>query len=162
VADPAPPRKGAHLRVPGVSTPRLTPARPIARGVPALDPSCLMPRVMTVDDQEVFRSVARAVVDATPGFESAGEPASGEEALELVDAARPELVLVDVRMPGLGGVETVRRLKASHPDLAIVLVSVEDPPAEARSGDVPFARKQDFGPRLLRALWETHGSRQQS
>jgi len=116
---------------------------------------------MTVDDQEVFRSVARAVVDATPGFESVGEPASGEEALGLVNAAKPELVLVDVRMPGLGGIETARRLKASHPELTIVLVSVEDPPEEARSGDVPFARKQDFGPRLLRTLWEAHGSRRQ-
>ena len=106
---PAAPRKGAHLPLPGVPTPRLTPARPIARRARALDPPCLMPRVMTVDDQEVFRSAARAVVDATPGFESAGEPASGEEALALVDGTKPELVLVDVRMPGLGGVETARR-----------------------------------------------------
>jgi len=118
--------------------------------------------VMTVDDQEVFRSAARAVVDATPGFESAGETRSGEEALGLVDEAKPELVLIDVRMPGLDGVETARRLKASHPELVVVLVSVEDPPAQAASEDVPFARKQDFGPRLLRALWAAHGSRQQS
>ena len=90
-----------------------------------------MPRVMTVDDQEVFRSAARAVVDATPGFESAGEPCSGEEALGLVDAAKPELVLVDVRMPGLGGLETARELSARHPDLVVVLVSLDDPPEEA-------------------------------
>ena len=114
---------------------------------------------MTVDDQEVFRSAARAVVDATPGFESAGEPASGEEALRLVEDAQPELVLVDVRMPGLGGVETARELNARHPELVVVLVSLDDPPADPGPEPIPFARKQDFGPRLLRALWAAHGSR---
>lgn len=159
VPDPIRLRKGAHLRVPGVRTPPLTPARPIARQARALDPPCLMPRVMTVDDQEVFRSAARAVVEATPGFESAGEPASGEEALRLVNEARPELVLVDVRMPGLGGVETARALSARDPELVVVLVSLDDTPAEAAPEAIPFARKQDFGPRLLRALWAAHGSR---
>ena len=96
-----------------------------------------MPRVMTVDDQEVFRSAARAVVDATPGFESAGEPGSGEEALGLVDEARPELVLVDVRMPGLDGVETARVLSARDPDLVVVLVSLDDPPPRPRDRSDP-------------------------
>ena len=83
---------------------------------------------MTVDDQAVFRSVAREVVEATPGFEPAGEAASGEEALRLVEAAEPQLVLVDVRMSGMDGVETARRLSAAHPELVIVLISLEDPP----------------------------------
>lgn len=120
-----------------------------------------MPRVMTVDDQEVFRSAARAVVEATPGFESAGEPASGEEALELVAETKPELVLVDVRMPGLGGVETARALSVHDPDLVVVLVSLDDPPVGPGAEAIPFARKQDFGPGLLRDLWATHGSRRE-
>jgi two-component system, NarL family, invasion response regulator UvrY len=118
-----------------------------------------MPRVMTVDDQEVFRAAARAVVEATPGFESAGEPSSGEEALEVVDEAKPELVLVDVRMPGLGGVETARALRDRDPELVIVLVSLDDPPTGPGAEAIPFARKQDFGPGLLRDLWAVHGSR---
>ena len=117
--------------------------------------------VMTVDDQAVFRSAAREVVEATPGFEPAGEAASGEEAVELVHAAKPQLVLVDVRMPGMDGVETARRLRAADPELVIVLISLEDPPSAARtaadSGAVTFARKQDFGPALLRDLWAAHG-----
>ena len=117
---------------------------------------------MTVDDQAVFRSVAREVVEATPGFEPAGEAASGEEAIQLVDAAKPQLVLVDVRMPGMDGVETSRRLSAAHPELVIVLISLEDPPSAAstaaESGAATFARKQDFGPALLRDLWAAHGS----
>ena len=117
---------------------------------------------MTVDDQAVFRSVSREVIEATAGFESAGEAASGEEALRLVEEAKPQLVLVDVRMPGMDGVETARRLHASHPDLVVVLISLDDPPGAAGSGAMPFARKQDFGPALLRDLWAAHGSRRPS
>jgi len=53
-------------------------------------------RVLTVDDQAVFRGIAREVIDATSGFESAGEVASGEEALQAVEQLQPNLVLVDV------------------------------------------------------------------
>ena len=113
-----------------------------------------------MDDQAVFRSVAREVVEATPGFEPAGEAASGEEALALVEAVQPHLALVDVRMPGMGGVETARRLSAAHPELVIVLISVEDPPIvppATESGAATFVRKQDFKPALLRRLWGDHG-----
>jgi DNA-binding NarL/FixJ family response regulator len=115
---------------------------------------------MTVDDQEVFRSVAREVIEATPGFEPAGEVASGEEALEVVEALRPQLVLVDVRMPGMNGVDTARQLSAAHPELVIVLISLEDEsdaPSSTGCGAVTFVRKQDFGPSLLSRLWSTHG-----
>jgi two-component system invasion response regulator UvrY len=117
--------------------------------------------VVTVDDQAVFRSVAREVVEATPGFEPAGEAASGEEALQLVQQVNPQLALVDVRMPGMDGVETARRLRAAHPELVIVLISLEDPKSipssAAESGAVTFVRKQDFRPALLRSLWGAHG-----
>jgi DNA-binding NarL/FixJ family response regulator len=117
--------------------------------------------VVTVDDQEVFRSVAREVVEATPGFVAAGEVASGEEALRLVAAVKPQLVLVDVRMPGMNGVETARRLSTAHPEIVIVLISLEDrshvPSTVADSGAAAFVRKQDFGPATLRRLWAEHG-----
>jgi DNA-binding NarL/FixJ family response regulator len=117
--------------------------------------------VATVDDQEVFRSVSREVVEATAGFEPAGEAASGEEALRMVDAVQPQLVLVDVRMPGMNGVETARRLRSAHPELVIVLISLEDwsdvPSTLAESGAAAFVRKQDFGPATLRKLWDAHG-----
>jgi two-component system, NarL family, invasion response regulator UvrY len=116
---------------------------------------------VTVDDQEVFRSVAREVVEATEGFVSAGEAASGEEALRLVKAVKPQLVLVDVRMPGMNGVETARLLSSAHPDLVIVLISLQDrsevPSTIEESGAVAFVRKQDFGPAMLRELWAAHG-----
>jgi two-component system, NarL family, invasion response regulator UvrY len=112
--------------------------------------------VMTVDDQEVFRQAARDVVEATPGFELVGEAASGEEALALVDALDPSLVLMDVRMPGMSGVEAARRMSAARPRTAIVLVTMEDPaalPADAAScGAALLVRKQEFGPALLRRV----------
>jgi DNA-binding NarL/FixJ family response regulator len=125
------------------------------------DQAAVAVAVVTVDDQEVFRSVAREVVEATDGFEPAGEAATGEEALRLVDEVKPQLVLVDVRMPGMDGVETARRLSRAHPDLVIVLISLEDrssvPSTIEDSGAVAFVRKQDFGPATLRKLWASHG-----
>jgi two-component system invasion response regulator UvrY len=118
-------------------------------------------RVLTVDDQAVFRGVARDVIEATAGFEAVGEAASGEEALEAVARLEPQLVLLDVRMPGLDGIEVARRLTATHPDTVVVLISIEEradlPSASQLAGTVPLVRKQDFGPRLLRALWAEHG-----
>jgi DNA-binding NarL/FixJ family response regulator len=119
-------------------------------------------RVLTVDDQELFRGVAREVIAATPGFVSVGEAASGNEALRAVDDLAPELVLLDVRMPGLDGIEVARRLRVSHPETVVVLISIEEsadlPAAAQRCEDVPLVRKQDFGPRLLRRLWVQHGA----
>jgi two-component system invasion response regulator UvrY len=117
-------------------------------------------RVLTVDDQAVFRGVARDVIDATAGFESVGEAASGDDALEAVDRLVPELVLLDVRMPGLNGIEVARRILAKHPEVVVVLISIEqriDVPAIAELERVPLVRKQDFGPKLLRRLWSEHG-----
>jgi DNA-binding NarL/FixJ family response regulator len=114
-------------------------------------------RVLTVDDQELFRGVARDVIDATPGFESVGEAENGEEALRAVDRLAPELVLLDVRMPGIDGIEVARRLSESHPETLVVLISIEDPldlpSAIALRDVVPLVRKQDFGPGMLRRLW---------
>ena len=117
-------------------------------------------RVLTVDDQELFRGVARDVIDATPGFEAIGEAASGEEGLEAVGRLAPDLVLLDVRMPGLNGIEVARRLAESHPQVRVVLISIEeriDVPSATALRAVPLVRKQDFCPRLLRRLWSEHG-----
>jgi DNA-binding NarL/FixJ family response regulator len=119
--------------------------------------------VLTVDDQDFFRSAAHEVIEATPGFCSAGEASSGKEALALLEErSDAQLALVDVRMPGMDGVQCAQRMKAAQPDLVVVLISIEDsagvPASVADSGAAEFVRKQDFGPSLLRALWSRHGA----
>jgi DNA-binding NarL/FixJ family response regulator len=116
-------------------------------------------RVVTVDDQPVFRRAAQLVIDATAGFELAGEAASGEEGLTVVEALRPDLVLLDVRMPGIDGAETARRLATDRPEVVTVLVSVHEADAAGASscGAVARVAKRDFSPSLLRELWSVHG-----
>src|SRR6476660_7742693 len=119
-------------------------------------------RVLTVDDQDVFLRVAADVIEATPGFEAVGQAASGAEALEAVRRLDPQLVLLDVHMPGLDGVAVAHSLASTHPDTVVVLISVaerDELPQAALTMDVPVVRKRDFGPRLLRRLWSDHGRR---
>jgi two-component system invasion response regulator UvrY len=117
--------------------------------------------VVTVDDQAVFRRVAREVIEATAGFRALGEASCGEEALRLADQVDPDLVLVDVRMPGIDGLETTRRLVAAHPESVVVLISTEDvaaiPAAAESCGAAELIRKEEFAPATLRRLWSSHG-----
>jgi two-component system, NarL family, invasion response regulator UvrY len=117
--------------------------------------------VLGVDDQVVFLEVARDVVAATPGFRWVGSAGSGKEALDAVEELEPEFVLLDVRMPGMDGIETARHISDRHPDVVVVLISVEESPAirpaiEA-SGAAALVRKQELGPAMLRGLWQAHG-----
>jgi DNA-binding NarL/FixJ family response regulator len=123
--------------------------------------ACVAVTVVTVDDQAVFRAAARDVIEATPGFESVGEADSCEEALNVLSDVEPRLVLVDVRMPGVDGIETAMRIREDHPNVVVVLISIEDtsqmPSTVDDAGAAALVRKQDFCPALLRELWESHG-----
>ena len=90
--------------------------------------------VLVVDDQAPFRLAAKAVLRRLPGFELAGEAASGPEAIELVDRLRPALVLMDINMPEMSGIEATRRIVSAHPDVVVILCSTYEPPTCPRSG----------------------------
>ena len=122
-----------------------------------------MVRVLTVDDHPPFRDAARAVIAATPGFEALAEVASGEDAVELLDRLRPDLVLLDVSLPGMDGLEACRRLTAAVPAPLVVLISADDDPGLRETahehGAAAFVAKQELRPGLLLTLWERHRGR---
>jgi DNA-binding NarL/FixJ family response regulator len=117
--------------------------------------------VVVVDDQAPFRLAAKAVLRRAGCFELAGEASSGAEAIELVDALRPALVLMDINMPEMNGIEATRRIVAAHPDVVVFLCSTYDvadlPPAVAASGASAYVNKEQFGADTLRRLWEGRG-----
>ena len=89
-----------------------------------------MIRVFLVDDHELVRTGFRRILSDTPGIEVVGEAASGEEALDRVTEAAPDLVLMDVNMPGIGGIEATRKIKRLHPEIQVIAVTVH--------ADTPF------------------------
>jgi two-component system invasion response regulator UvrY len=117
--------------------------------------------VMIVDDQPPFRAAARAVVTRIAGFELVAEVASGEEAVETSAAVAPQLVLMDINMGALDGIEATRLITDADPTVKVILVStyaLDDLPAGARtSGAVAYVNKDELSPRLIRGLWETGG-----
>jgi two-component system, NarL family, invasion response regulator UvrY len=114
-------------------------------------------RVMVVDDQPPFRDAAKAVVGRIAGFEVVAEAASGEEAVELGLRFVPDLVLMDINLPGIDGIEATRRIVGARREIRVVLLStyeLADLPAAARtSGAIAYVNKDEFGIRTLRRVW---------
>jgi two-component system invasion response regulator UvrY len=114
-------------------------------------------RVLVVDDQAPFLRAARSVVAATAGFEVVGEAESGEQAVALVDELDPQLVLMDINLPGINGIEATRRITAAHPGVVVLLLSTyqaDDLPADASScGAADYVNKEDFGPNVVLDVW---------
>jgi DNA-binding NarL/FixJ family response regulator len=115
-----------------------------------------------VDDQATFRDAASAVIGVTNGFELAGEAATGEEAVDLLGRRAADLVLMDVNMPGCGGIAAARQLRQQHPELEIVLLSTYEPsglPPEVAISSLGYLSKGTFGPAALTQLWEGRAHR---
>lgn len=86
-------------------------------------------RVLIADDHGLVRDGVQRVLDAQPDMSVCGHAADGEEALAAVASLRPDVVVLDVSMPRLGGLETLQRLRQRHPEVHAILLSVRgDPP----------------------------------
>jgi DNA-binding NarL/FixJ family response regulator len=121
-------------------------------GVPVSDV-----RVLIVDDQEPFRRAMAAVVEVTDGFAVVGVATTGEESLVAAAETSPDLVLMDVNLPGIDGVEASRRLTAAPDGPVVFLLSTYDADQvdAVGCGAATYIPKGAFGPDRLSAEWHS-------
>ncbi len=123
-------------------------------------------KVLVVDDQVAFRRAAARVLARQPGFELVGEAESGEASIEATRTLRPDLVLMDVHMPGIGGAEATRRIMAeSGADPPVVMLLSTYDAADfgthaLECGAAAYLSKAEFGPDVLHAAWMAAQPRQ--
>jgi len=115
-----------------------------------------MNRVLVVDDHTVIRRGIQNILRAWPEWEISGEASSGEEAIELTKALQPDIVLMDISMPGMGGLEATKLIRKICPQAKILLLTLHDSPEWAetalRAGARGYVLKSDSEGELLKAL----------
>jgi DNA-binding NarL/FixJ family response regulator len=118
--------------------------------------------VLVVDDQAPFRMAAKAVLRRLEEFELVGEASNGAEAVTMAEDLHPALVLMDINMPEMNGIEATRRIVSAQPDVVVFLCStydVEDlPPDATTSGARAYVNKERLGADMLRRLWDDRDS----
>jgi DNA-binding NarL/FixJ family response regulator len=125
-----------------------------------VEPRAVAGCVITVDDQACVRRALRSLVEATSALDLVGEAESGEAAVALVPELEPDLVLMDVRMPGLGGIAATRAIKAMRPDTLVFLISATHPDELPRAASECSADlilwKGELRPALVDEIWARH------
>ena len=109
-------------------------------------------RILIVDDQALFREGLRAVLSAQPDFEIVGDAADGVEAVALANEFEPHVILMDLRMPRLGGVQATQNIRAAHPTAQVIVLTTFDDAEEVfdalRAGAAGYLLK-DASPEKL-------------
>lgn len=117
-------------------------------------------RVLTVDDHRPFLALLRDLVGASDWLLAVGEADSGERAVTSARELEPDLVVMDVRMPGIGGVAAARQIKAGRPRTVVTLISATHPddlaldPSTAAADEIVW--KRELSSRLLDQIWQRH------
>jgi DNA-binding NarL/FixJ family response regulator len=115
-----------------------------------------MLRILVADDHEVARRGICALLEGHPGWEVCAEAKDGREAVELVAGTKPDLVLLDIGMPNLNGLEAARQILAASPDIAILILTMHDSDNVVRevlrAGARGFVFKSDAGRDLVAAV----------
>lgn len=113
-------------------------------------------RVVIADDQHIVRAGLRALLEAEPTIDVVGEAADGQSAIDLVERAHPDVVLMDIRMPGLDGLAATRHLRSVHPDVNVIILTTFGLDAyvfdAVRAGAAGFLLKDGDAKDLIRAL----------
>jgi two-component system, NarL family, invasion response regulator UvrY len=129
---------------------------------PAADAPPTDVTVLVVDDQAPFRIAMRSVLRHLDGFTLVGEAETGEASIELFARLSPMLVLMDINLPGVSGIEATKRILADAPHAVVFLCSTyaqgDLPPAASTSGAAAYIHKEELTARLLRDLWYQHGT----
>ncbi len=116
-------------------------------------------RVLIADDHALVREGLRAVLEAEGAIEVVGEARDGEEAVGLCAELSPDVVLMDVRMPGVDGLEATRRIKRGMPRVSVVMVTMHDNPdyllEAVRAGAAGYVLKDSSGERIAEAVQKT-------
>lgn len=105
-------------------------------------------RVLIADNSDVFRGALHDLVEATPGFVLVAEVDSGEAAVAAAATVHPDLVLLDLRMPGIGGAHAAEQILAAAPETAVVMITAD-------SDRLAVADKRSLNPRSLAELWDS-------
>jgi DNA-binding NarL/FixJ family response regulator len=117
-----------------------------------------MPKVLIVDDHAFIRRGVQNILQSVPEWEFSGEADNGNEAIRLAEEVRPEVVIMDVSMPGLNGVEAARQIRQRHPSMKILLLTLHESSelatAAFRAGVNGYLLKSDAEQELVRALKE--------
>ena len=115
-----------------------------------------MPRVLIVDDHAFIRRGVQTILHAFPEWEFCGEAENGKEAIRLADELKPEVIIMDVSMPGLNGIEATRAIRKAQPGVKIVLLTLHESAELLRSAFRAGARgyllKTDAEQELVKAL----------
>ena len=113
-------------------------------------------RLLIVDDQRLMREGLRTLLELEHGFEIVGEAANGQDALDAYAELKPDVVLMDIRMPGMDGVEATRRLCTSWPETRVIILTTFDDDANVfeglRAGAVGYLLKDLSGQELAHAV----------
>ncbi len=112
-------------------------------------------RILIADDHPMFRFGLRALLDAMADTEVVGEATSGDAAITLAESVHPDVVLMDVHMPGLGGIEATRRIREANPEIRVLMVTMLDDDsvfAAMRAGARGYVVKGAEPAEVLRAI----------
>jgi DNA-binding NarL/FixJ family response regulator len=113
-------------------------------------------RVAIVDDHQLFREGLRALLEVWPDIEVVGEGENGFEALTLAEEKHPDVVLMDLSMPGMNGIEATRQLRGAHPEIKVLVLSMHDEKAYAENmleaGASGYVSKRIAIERLVEAI----------
>ena len=112
-------------------------------------------RVLVVDDQDAYRRAMATVVAETGGFVVVGSVASGEESLEVARELGPDLVLMDVNLPGIDGVEAAARLTDGGGPVVVLLSTYDEDEFDRQGcGAAAYVSKAAFSPERLQDVWQ--------